>query len=66
MFTIPDGYRPTATVYAMQQGTSNNIWHMTVNTNGTVTFARYRTGDTSVDAAAGVWLPLSGTWVTNG
>lgn len=66
MFTIPEGYRPLAVYYAIQQGSSNNVWHMTVNTNGTVTFARYRTGDTEKIATVGSWLPFSGTWVTNG
>lgn len=65
IFTLPAGYRPTSPIYVVCQGSGNCVWMLQVNSNGNVTFARYRNGDTSATAAVGAWLPFQVTFIAN-
>ena len=64
IFTIPTGYRPPQQIDVLCQGSSKNIFKCRVNTDGTVQFSRYRTGDgTYASISAGAWLPFHITWI---
>jgi len=63
LFTLPEGYRPSSPIYVVCQGSGNCTWLLRVNNNGDVGFSRYRNGDTSTTAAAGVWLPFQATFI---
>lgn len=63
--TLPVGYRPTSSVYAICQGSSNSTWLLRVANNGEVGFSRYRNGNTTATAAAGTWLPFQITFFNN-
>lgn len=63
--TLPVGYRPTSSVYAICQGSSNCTWLLRVANNGEVGFSRYRNGNTTATAAAGTWLPFQITFFNN-
>ena len=65
IFTLPAGYRPNSPIYIVCQGSGNCSWLLQVNSNGNVTFARYRNGDTSTTAAVGAWLPFQATFIAN-
>lgn len=65
IFTLPTGYRPISPIYVICQGSSNCTWMLQVNTNGNVTFSRYRNGNTSVTADTGTWLPFQVTFFNN-
>ena len=62
IFTLPTGYRPSSPIYIICQGSSNCTWLLQVNTNGNVTFSRYRNGNTSATADTGAWLPFQVTF----
>lgn len=65
MFTIPEGYRPMQVSKAMCQGTDTATWMLTVNTNGTVTAARYRLHANSYPSVAtGSWFPFHITYIS--
>lgn len=63
MFTVPSGYRPSNTVYAVCQGSNFHKWVLTINTAGEAKIQRYGTASASVQAAAGSWLPFTVTYV---
>lgn len=65
IFTLPNGYRPNSPIYIICQGSGNCTWLLQVNTNGNVTFSRYRNGDTSATADTGAWLPFQVTFFSN-
>lgn len=65
IFTLPTGYRPNSPIYVICQGSSACTWMLQVNTNGNVTFARYRNGDTWATASTGTWLPFQVTFFSN-
>ena len=65
IFTLPVGYRPNSPIYVICQGSGNCTWMLQVNSNGNVTFARYRNGDASATAAVGAWLPFQVTFFNN-
>ena len=57
IFTLPEGYRPSVSVYSVCQGSGKNTWLLRVNTDGTVNFSRY--GITSnAEAGTSTWLPF--------
>lgn len=58
MFTLASGFRPPNTVYGVMHGSTRNIWLITINTNGTVTFSRYGGYDAYVDVTNTTWLPI--------
>jgi len=72
LFTLPAGFRPaTVPVYKICQGYGNATWMLTINTNGAVQVARYRTIPTAVGDfprgtytpfPADVWLPFAATF----
>lgn len=65
IFTLPEGHRPHKEVYAICQGTSRNVWLLTVYTSGEVVFSRY--GAASYDKAVnGTWLPFNVTFMVGG
>lgn len=59
--TLPEGFRPTKPVYEICQGSTQNVWMLTVNTTGDVTLGRYRMINASsyTNCPAGAWLPFS-------
>lgn len=65
IFTLPAGYRPTSPIYVVCQGSSACTWLLQVNTNGNVTFSRYRNGDTWATASTSTWLPFQVTFFNN-
>ena len=65
IFTLPTGYRPNSPIYVVCQGSGNCTWLLRVATNGEVGFSRYRNGDATATAAAGVWLPFQITFFNN-
>ena len=65
IFTLPSGYRPTSPIYAVCQGSGNCSWMLQVNSNGAVTFSRYRNGDASATAGTGTWLPFQVMFFAN-
>lgn len=60
--TLPEGYRPSSSIYSLCQGSNNGIWLLRVATNGEVGFSRYRNGGTTATATAGTWLPFQVTF----
>ena len=61
LFTLPEEARPSKEFYQLCQGTGNNKWLLTVNTNGSVSFSRYGTNDWA-SANPGNWLPFNITY----
>lgn len=57
IFTLPEGYRPSNSVYSLCQGSGKNTWLLRVNTDGTVNFSRYGTTSTA-EAGTSTWLPF--------
>ena len=72
--SIPDEYAPKYPVTALQQGRGSAIWMLRVypltdhdeSMRGKVVFARYRSGASYADAAAGYWLPVCANWICGG
>lgn len=62
VFTIPEGFRPPQSVFAICNGSGINRWHLTVQANGKVMFSRYGVSS-YVSAAAGSWFPFTLSWV---
>lgn len=65
IFTLPVGYRPSSPIYLVCQGSSKCTWLLQINSNGNVTFARYRNGNTDATADTGAWLPFQATFIAN-
>lgn len=65
ILTLPTGYRPNSPIYVICQGSSKCTWLLQVNTNGNVTFARYRNGNSDATADTGAWLPFQVTFIAN-
>lgn len=63
IFTLPDGYRPSAAVVTLCQGSGSCHWALTINTNGEVCFARYSDGGSYTSAGTGTWLPFHHTFM---
>lgn len=64
IFTLPTDFMPSESRYAVCQGSGINRWLLQVNTNGTVTFARYGKSDYT-DINAGDWLPFNITYMVD-
>lgn len=62
IFTLPEGYRPSAEIVRVCQGSMTNVWTLRVATTGEVTFERYRSGNTYATAGNAVWLPFQATF----
>ena len=65
IFTLPDGYKPSSTIYKLCQGSYSNHWLLTVSSNGSVTFNRYSKGGTYVDLSTDAWLPFYCTFMVD-
>ena len=63
IFTLPDGYKPSSTIYKLCQGSYSNHWLLTVSSNGSVTLNRYSKGGTYVDLSTDAWLPFYCTFM---
>ena len=63
IFTLPDGYRPSATVVTLCQGSGSCHWTLTIKTNGDVCFGRYSSGGSYTSAGTGTWLPFHHTFM---
>jgi uncharacterized repeat protein (TIGR02543 family) len=61
--TLPVGYRPSSPLYLICQGSGARIWLLRVNTDGTVSFSRYRNGEIREVATPGAWLPFHCTFL---
>ena len=57
IFTLPEGYRPSVSVYSVCQGSGKNTWLLRVYTDGTVNFSRYGT-TSNAEAGTSTWLPF--------
>lgn len=57
IFTLPNGYRPSAHIYRLQQGSSKKSWLCQVGTGGGVSFQRYGTTATEKCPTTD-WLPF--------
>lgn len=65
IFTLPNGYRPSSSVFTLCQGSGSCVWLMRVDNNGDVGFTRYRNGDASIAASDSVWLPFQCTFLVD-
>lgn len=63
IFTLPAGYRPSATVVTLCQGSGSCHWTLTIKTNGEVCFGRYSSGGSYTSAGTGTWLPFHHTFM---
>ena len=61
--TIPEGLRPKHQINQICQGSSYNIWMLRINTDGVVTFARYRHSGSWESASSTAWLPFHCSWL---
>ena len=60
---LPDGYRTNSAFYTVCQGSTRNIWLLTVRPAGNLQFSRYRVGDGAYQTiAANTWLPFHVTY----
>lgn len=62
--TLPSGYRPAQVVHVLCQGSSKYSWLLIINSGGNVTFSRYGSSGSYVDALSTSWLPLHATFFT--
>ena len=62
IFTLPEEYRPSATVNEVCQGSGGRSWLLSVTANGEVRFARYSDGLDCIEADTSVWLPFHMTF----
>jgi hypothetical protein len=58
IFTLPEGYRPSKTVYALCQGSGKNTWLLSVTAGGNVDLGRYGV-NANAQCPIGAWLPFS-------
>lgn len=63
MFTLPSEYRPTSPVRTLCQGSTTCMWLLMIDTDGSVSATRYRSGANYTDFSAGTWLPFHVTWI---
>lgn len=63
-FTIPEGYRPSKSVFAICNGSGMNRWLIEINPNGNVYFSRYGITEYA-SVSAGSWFPFSVSWVVD-
>lgn len=61
--TLPEGYRPKTLITSIMQGTDASEWLLTINPNGVVQFARYRSGGSFVQCTTAYWLPFYATFL---
>ena len=60
IFTLPPGFRPSLIgLSTICQGSGNNVWLLSVEVDGKVTFSRYRSGDNVPALNGNEWLPFN-------
>lgn len=64
MGTLPAGFRPDKTVYAVCHGSGQNLWLCAVGTTGNVLFSRYGTEDPAA-ASSAAWIPVHVVFLTS-
>lgn len=62
IFSLPSGYAPAQTVYALCNGSGANKWLISVKSDGNVCFARYGVSSFA-SISSGAWFPFTLTWV---
>lgn len=61
--TLPSGFRPSGYLIThICQGSGGATWLLTIQTDGRVTAARYRNGDTFTNMETSHWLPFQVTF----
>ena len=63
MFTLPEGYRPSAAIVTLCQGSGSCHWALTIKASGEVCFGRYSSGGSYTSAGTGTWLPFHHTFM---
>lgn len=58
IFTLPEGYRPSAAIVTLCQGSGSCHWALTIKASGEVCFGRYSSGGSYTSADTGTWLPF--------
>ena len=62
--SLPPGYAPNETVYALCQGSGGAKYLLSVTSGGNIFFARYtQDGNTWPQIASGTWFPFSLSWI---
>lgn len=64
MGKVPSGCEPLYRQSIMQQGSSQNKYLLTIETDGTLKCARYSTGASATAVANNAWLNINATYVT--
>ena len=59
IFTLPEGYRPSAPVHNICQGSGAYQWLCVTNASGSVTFSRYNNGSSFINTSTTTWLPFN-------
>lgn len=61
---LPANARPLQTKYFLQQATGTATWLLTIGTDGTLSFSRHRSGNSTSYAtvSAGDWLPITASF----
>lgn len=54
--TLPEGYRPYRALYILCQGSSTQIWLLTIRASGAVYYSRHRSGASYVTTTGTEWL----------
>lgn len=67
MGTLPEGFRPTDSLYVLMQGSGANKWLLTISPDGSVKASRYGVDSwveltKQTSSGAGSWLPFSVTF----
>lgn len=60
---LPVGCRPKKDLEILCQGSTREIWLLTIFMNGVMTASRYRKGDTAVAVTTGIWFPFITTFL---
>ncbi len=63
--TLPTGYRPSSNVCILCQGSGAAQWFLTINPNGVMEAARYRSGSTYAAMQTNSFLVFNATFIVN-
>jgi len=64
IFILPEGYRPSKSVFTLCQGSGKNSWLLQVYADGRVTFGRYGT-NANASCPTSAWLPFYFTFLVD-
>ncbi len=65
IFTLPSGFRPSKQITKICQGSTRNVWLITINTDGVVEFSRHRDETGYTNATTTAWLLFSETFLVD-